>query len=207
MGKKHSKTKKQKPFNPIRNAEKLFELRPKLKKNSLDNDEREPDAPSSLPKGKGKLMFSEEDREIVLSIREMFSNKGEMPKYKEKFNAISVPIEGDFDIHPLHISCCHSVLRIFSEKHIDANNISEEVLKHVMDLNFRINMGSFYYLKVKDCFVFRMTVPLYEKPEKAFVEGLVEYVIDILDVHVPEILSCVNEIPRWNKEKKSPTFH
>lgn len=152
-------------------------------------------------------MFLEKDREIVLSIREMLSNNGEMPEYKDKFNAISVPIEGDYDVHPLHISCCHSVLKILSKKCINANNSSKEVLKHIMDLNFRINMGSFHYIKERDCFVFKMTVPLYEKPGKAFVGGLLKYVIDTLDMHVPEILLCVNEIPRWKKEGKSPTTH
>ena len=130
-----------------------------------------------------------------------------MPEYREEFNLIRVPIEGDYDIHPLLIKCSDSVLSIFSSRVIDAKNSSEKALKHIMNLNFRINMGGFHYITESDCFMFKMSVPLCEKPEKAFLRGLLKYAIDILDDCVPEILLCTNETHRWKKEGVSPTFH
>ena len=152
-------------------------------------------------------MYSEKDREVVLNIREMFSKDGEMPEYREEFNLIRVPIEGDYDIHPLLIKCSDSVLSIFSAKAIDAKNSSEKALKHIMNLNFRINMGGFHYITERDCFMFKMSVPLCEKPEKAFLGGLLKYAIDVLDDYVPEIISCINNANHWKKEGVSPTFH
>ena len=63
---------------------------------------------------KEEPVYSKKDREIVLSIREIFSKNGETPEYREEFNLIRVPIEGDYDIHPLLIKCSGSVLSIFS---------------------------------------------------------------------------------------------
>jgi hypothetical protein len=207
MGKNNSRRRNHKPFNPIRNVEKLHELRPKLRKLESDNNGRGPKASSPPSEEKKKENFLEKDREIVLHVRKLFSKNGEMAEYREDPNAIILSIKGDYDIHPLSISCHSSVLQILSVKKINANNISNADLKYIMHLNFKILMGNFCYIPERECFVYYLSVPLYEKPEKEFVESIIKYTVDVLDDYVPEIISCIHEANHWKKENRSPTFH
>ena len=152
-------------------------------------------------------MFSERDKEYILHIRTLFSQNGEMPEYQEDLNAIKFSVNGKFNIHHFCISCHNNVLKIFSLEKIEAHNSSNEVLKHIMNLNLEMQMGSFCYIAERDCFVYYLGVPLYEKPEKKFVGSIIKYTVDILDDHIPEIISCIHGANHWKKEGRSPTFH
>jgi len=207
MAKNHSKKKKQQNFNPIRNVEKLQELRPKLGKFKSNNNEAEPCSFQHVSKEQEKQMFSVQDREIILHIRELFPNNGEKADYFKDTNAIILPIKTDLNVHPLIIGCSCSVLHIISMKNISTSNSSNEVLKSIMGINSRIPMGGFYYNTNNDGFGYQMTVPLYEKPGKEFVGSLLAYSVDILEEYVPEILLTTNEAHYPKREHVNPTFH
>jgi len=152
-------------------------------------------------------MFSEKDRKTVLSIREMFSKDGNMPEYREKSNAIYLEINGKIDTHNIVITCCNYVLVILSARGVDAHNCSEESFKYVLDLNLGITMGSFGYSLEGECFIYKLNVPLHEKPEKEFIKNLTTFTIKVLDYYVPEILSHIHENKNGNEEKRSPAYH
>jgi hypothetical protein len=207
MGKNHSKKKKGKPFNPIRNGKKLQKLRPKHRKLESDNSGRNPKSSPSPSEEKEKRMFSEEDQKMMLHIKSILSQNGKTPEYHKESNAITYAIKKKSNIYPLFIDCQNSVLRIRSLRSIGAINGSEDVLKYILDLNFRMLMGGFCYIMEKDCIVYKLSIPLYEKPAKGFVASLIVYSIDILEDQIPEILLQIHETPRWKKEDRSPTFH
>ena len=135
----------------------------------------------------------------------MFVKDGEMPEYREDLNAIKFPVKGDLGTHRLFISCYSNVLRIFS--FIDSNNSSNEVLNHIMKLNLKIQMGSFFYSTERDYIMFNLGVPLYGKLEKGFIESIIKYAVDVLDDCVPKLISCIHEANHWKKEDTSPTIH
>ena len=207
MGKNHSKKKKQKPFNTIRNAEKLQELRPKLRKLESDDNGTEPGSDCHASNEREEQMFSKKDRKMILHIRELFPNNGETVEYFKETNGIIFPITKGSKMYPILVSCYSSVLHIFSMENINVNNSSNKVLKHIMGINFRILMGGFQYNTKKDCFVYQMTVPLYEKPKKEFIGSLLTYSVDILEEYVPEIISSSNEASHQKREHINPTFH
>jgi hypothetical protein len=207
MGKNNREGKNSKPFNPIRNVEKLQELKPKLRKLESNNNGTEPDSHQHVSSEKKEQMFSIKDREIILYIRELFLNNGEKVDYFKETNAIIFPIKKDLNVHPLLISCRCSVLHIFSMKNISASNSSNEVLKYIMCINSKIPMGGFYYNTKKDSFMYQMTAPLYEKPGKEFIWSLLAYSVDILEEYVPEILLSTNEAHHQKRENINPTLH
>ena len=201
MSKKHSKKKNHKPFNPIHTVEKLHEPRPKLKNSKTDNNWKDP-KDSSSPSGENKeLVFSKGDREIILHIRSLLSQNGEMPEYLEKTNEIEFAIEGVFDTHHLGVSCYSNVLKIFSLKQVNAiNRCSNEAFKYITNLSFKIQMGGFCYSPEGDSFIYYLGIPLYEKPKRQFVESIIKHVIKILDNYVPEIISCIHGTNHLKKE-------
>ena len=192
MTKYHNKKKKQKPFNQVRNGEKLQELRPKLKESKSTNNQTKPDSKCRASGRQEEQMFSKEDREIILHIRKLFSNNGKMAQYSKETNGIILSPKKDCKIYPLLISCCSSVLNIFTIENIKVNNNSNEVLKHVMGINYRMLMGGFKYNTKKNCFIYQLAVPLYEKPEKDFIGSLLSYTVDMLEDYVPEVISCTS---------------
>ena len=205
MGKNHSKKKKHKPFHPIPNGNKLQKLKPKLRKLESDNSGRNPKSSSSPSGEKDKRIFSEKDRENVLHIRRIFSNAGKMPEYHEKSNAIKFSVKGDLSTHRLCISCYSDVLKIFT--FIDTNNNSNELLNHLMELNFRMQMGSFCCNTERDYIMFNLGIPLNGKLEKDFIGSIIKYTANILDDCIPGIITCIREANHWKREDRNPTFH
>ena len=209
MSKKLSKKKNRKPFNPIRNVEKLQELRAKLRKLESDNNGRGPKAsfPPSEEKKKGD--FSERDKEYVLYIGNLLAQKGIMVEYLEKKNGFTFSIKSDSDLHHLGISCCSDVLKIFSLKDLYevSSRCSNEAFKQIMHLNFKIQVGGFCYVPESDSITYYLGVPLYEKPKRKFVESLIMHVVKVLDNCVPAVISYIDQAKYCKKEEKSPTFH
>jgi hypothetical protein len=209
MRKKHFKKKNHKPFNPIRNVEKLQELRPKLRKYESHNNGRDPKVSSSPSEEKKRLMFSERDKEYVLHIGNLLAQKGIMVEYLEKKNGFTFSIKGDSDIHHLGISCCSDVLKIFSLKDLYgvSSRCSNEAFKQIMHLNFKIQVGGFCYVPESDSITYYLGVPLYEKPKRKFVESLIMHVVKVIDNCVPAVISYIDQAKHWKKKAKSPTFH
>ena len=134
-------------------------------------------------------MYSEKNRQIVLHIRELFSRKGEMPEYDEALNAIVLVIRDEFkNTYPLLISHYDDVLFILSLKDLEVKR-SEEVLKHILNLNWNIKMGCFFYSLKKNICSYKLSIPLPDEPTKEFMERVIAGVCRILDKHTPEILS------------------
>ena len=207
MAKNHSKKKKHKPFNSIRNVEKMQELRPKLSKLESKDNGTEPGSDCHTSSEREEQLFSKTDREIILHIRELFPNNGKTAEYLKEENGIILSIRRDCNIYPFLISCYSSVLHIFSMENINVNNSSNEVLKHIMGINSRIQMGGFKYNSKEDCFVYQLTVPLYEKPKKEFIGSLLAYTVDIIEDYVPEFLVSTSEAHHLKGEHVNPTFH
>jgi hypothetical protein len=207
MGKNNREGKKSKPFNPIRNVEKLQELKPKLRKLESNNNGTEFNPKQHISSKKKDQMFSIQDREIILHIRELFPQNGEKVDYYKEANAIILQIKKDLNVHPLLIGCRCSVLHIFSMKNISTSNTSNDVLKYIMDINSSIPIGGFYYNTKNEGFMYQMTVPLYEKPSKEFIWSLLAYSVDILEEYVPEILLSTNEAHHQKRENINPTIH
>ena len=207
MGKNCFKKKNHKPFNSIRNVEKLLELRSKIKKHNPDNNEREPGTSSSSPGEKEDHMFSEKDREILLHVRKLFSKNGKMPEYHEESNAIILAMKGEIGAHPFIVAYRHNVLSIFSLKKISTNNSSERIMKYIMALNSNIPMGSFDYSLKREGFIFKLGIPLHRKPTKVFIVRLIVYVSEVMDEYIPKIFSCFHASQSLEKEVENPTYH
>ena len=152
-------------------------------------------------------MFSKKDRETVSSIREMFSKDGNMPEYREDLNAVILAMNGKFDTHLLFVGCLKNVLKIMSARSVDARNCSGEFFRYVMELNLSILLGYFCYSSMGDQVVYKLNVPLNEKPEKEFITKIITYAFNVLDDCVPEIISHIHENQNGNEEKRNSTYH
>lgn len=206
MGKKDSKTKKRKPFNPIRNVEKLHELKQKLRKNKSNSNEEEPGASSSATGENNKHFSSEKEREIILHIMDLFSSNSDMVEYREKLNAIILTMKGKIGTHHLLITYIKNVLLVVSLKGIYVN-CSDSFFEYIMTLNSQISMGCFYYLPRREQISYKYGIPLDEKPEKEYLEGIIAFVCNLLDECIPEVLSHIAKSANLKKENTSPTFH
>ena len=206
MGKNHSKKKNHKPFNPIRNVEKLQELKQKLRKNKSNSNEKEPGASSSVTGDNEKHFSSEKEREIILHIVDIFSSNSDMVEYREKLNAIILTIKGRIGTHRLLITYMKNVLLVVSLKGIYAN-CTDSFFEHIMTLNSQISMGCFYYSPEKEQILYKVGIPLHEKPEEEFLEGIIAFVCYLLDECVPEVLSYITESENLKKKNIRPTFH
>ena len=207
MGKNHFKKKNHKAFNPIRNVEKLQELRPKLKNLETDNNGRDPNVYSSLSEEKEKRMFSEKDRENILHIRNMCSKSGKMPEFCEYLNGIFLILNGDIYDHPILMTCINNTLKILSVKGLKAPNCSRETFMYVLKLNRSLPIGSFCYGSEEESFAYKLNIPLFEKPTLDLIIRLLYYTAHILDNYMPEIISHIRENQNGNRERKNPTIH
>ena len=204
MGKKNSKTKNRKPFNPIRNAEKLLELKRTLREDKPNNNKKGPDASSSAT-GEKKEHFSSE-KEIILHIVDLLSINSDMVEYHEKVNAIILTMKGKIGTHRFLITYMKNVLLVVSLKGIYVN-CTDSFFGHIMTLNSQISMGCFYYLPKREQICYKFGIPLHEKPSKEFLEGIIAFVCNLLDECVPEVLSYIAESVCFKKENTRPTFH
>jgi len=152
-------------------------------------------------------MFSIKDKELIQYIRSFFPINGDLPEYHEQTNTILLVIKGDPEPHPLLMGYSKGILKITAWKTIPANNFSTVLLKHILSINQTLPLGGFYYSVGTGDFGYSAGIPIHGIPTKDFLTFVLSYVKDILDMCVPEIISCSSMLyysEAWNINQ---TFH
>ena len=152
-------------------------------------------------------MFSIEDRELVQHIRGFFSLDGSLPEYHEQTNTIRIVMKGDSEFHPLVIGYSSGILRIWVRESIPVDNPSAMLLKHVLSINQTLPLGCFHYSVDTSAFRYSASIPIPGMPTRDFLSFVLSWVMDILDRHMPEIISCASRLHNSKDRDNNPTFH
>jgi len=152
-------------------------------------------------------MFSQEDREMILHIRDLFSLNGNKPKYNEEANTVILPVSRGKSTHLLFMTYEKNILRIFSIVPLDIQDCSVQFLKYVLNLNFDIKMGGLCWSETIGRLLFQLSVPMIEKPTKEELSMPMRYFVEVMDENVLELISYFYESRKLGERPITNTFH
>lgn len=190
-------------FKSKQNARKQNRPKLRLRGYNTENDGKHNRCYLSAIGRKHRGKFSVIEKEMMLHIRDLFTDNGERAEYFNWSNSIILTMENDLYIYPFIMSFKNDVLTIYSiigHDTGDDDSIYERMLEYIGSLNFNIPMGSFDFCSELEMFLFKLGIPLYEKPSKEFIEKIFNYIRDTLNKYIHRINSRLEELSRIKKE-------
>jgi hypothetical protein len=182
--------KNHKNFNPKRNVKRISRPKIRLRGYSSQNDDKNCQFYISAFGRRYNEKFSKKEQEMILHIRDLFSDNGERTEYFSRSNTNNLIMENDNCNQPIILTYMDSLLIIYSLNGVITgkdDSVYERTLKYIETLNSGIPMGSFDYFPEGEIFLFKLVTPLYQKPKKEFMESILAYINDVLNKCIPKI--------------------